>query len=190
MPVAGLLLTGGASRRMGDPKATLELDGERLAERAAAWLANACAPVFEVGPGYTTLPAAREDPPGGGPLAALVAGANALGTSGPVVLLACDLLFAEQLVLRVATWPGTGTVVPVDPDGIPQLVCARYSASALERARRLVDAGERSLRALVDGLDASDLTRLTDVDPHDLVDVDTPGEAARWGVRRPGSLAP
>jgi molybdopterin-guanine dinucleotide biosynthesis protein A len=146
--------------------------------------------VLEVGPGYSTRPVVPELPPGRGPLAALVAGAEAAPASGPVVLLACDLLFADQLVARVATWPGEGTVVPVDGDGVPQPVCARYSTGALMRARALLDAGERSLRVLLDALDPSDLTRLTDVDPHALVDVDTPADAERWAVRRPGSLAP
>jgi molybdopterin-guanine dinucleotide biosynthesis protein A len=175
---------------MGAPKATLELDGERLADRGARFLAAVCDPVLEIGPGHTALPVAREDPPGGGPLAALVAGADAVPTPGPVVLLECDLLFAGDLVTQVATWPGSGTVVPVDGDGVLQPVCARYSAVAIARARELLGAGERSVRALIDGLDGRDLTRVTDVDPHALVDVDTPEEAARWGVRDPGSLAP
>src|SRR4051812_20829877 len=143
MPVPGLLLTGGASRRMGVPKATLELDGARLADRAAAALGRVCDPVLEAGPGYTSLPVAPEHPPGRGPLAALVAGADAAPRPGPVVLLACDLLFADELVARVATWPGAGTVVPFDADGVPQPVCARYSAAAITQARRQLDAGER-----------------------------------------------
>jgi molybdopterin-guanine dinucleotide biosynthesis protein A len=175
---------------MGVPQATLELDGARLADRAAAALARVCDPVFEVGPGYTALPVAPEEPPGRGPLAALVAGADTVPTPGPVVLLACDLLFADPLVARVAAWPGAGTVVPVDGDGVVQPVCARYSAGAISRARELLDAGERSLRVLLDGLDARDLTRITEVDPRALVDVDTPDDAARWGVRVPGSLGP
>lgn len=175
---------------MGVPKATLELDGARLADRAAAALGRVCDPVLEVGPGYTALRIAPEEPPGRGPLAALVAGADTVPTPGPVVLLACDLLFADALVGRVASWPGVGTVVPVDGDDVPQPVCARYSEVAIRRARDLLDAGERSLRVLIDGLGASDLTRVTDVDPRDLVDVDTPADAARWGVRSPGSLGP
>jgi molybdopterin-guanine dinucleotide biosynthesis protein A len=136
------------------------------------------------------LTVVREDPPGRGPLAALVAGADTVAATGPVALLACDLLFADEVIRCIATWPGEGTVVPVDGDGVLQPVCARYSAAAVARARDLLDSGERSLRALVEGLDSSDLIRVTDVDPHDLVDVDTPDEAARWGVRDPGSLAP
>ena len=46
----GLLLTGGASRRLGTDKATIVWQGETLAVRAAVVLAQVCAPVLEVGP--------------------------------------------------------------------------------------------------------------------------------------------
>ena len=55
--VAGLLLTGGASRRMGSDKALLEVEGRRMVDRAAAALAAVAAPVVEVGPGWSSLPA-------------------------------------------------------------------------------------------------------------------------------------
>ena len=51
-----LLLTGGASRRMGTDKATIEFRGETLAARAARVLAEVCDPVIEVGTGVTRLP--------------------------------------------------------------------------------------------------------------------------------------
>ena len=70
-PTAGILLTGGRSRRMGVDKATLVLDGETLAVRAGRRLAAACAPTLEVGDGLSGLPSLREWPPGSGPLAAL-----------------------------------------------------------------------------------------------------------------------
>ena len=68
--IGGLLLTGGASRRMGTDKALIEVDGQRLVDRAAAVLGAVADPVIEVGPGWSELPAVREDPPGSGPLAA------------------------------------------------------------------------------------------------------------------------
>ncbi len=186
MPVPGLLLTGGASSRMGVPKATLLVDGEPVAARAARLLLRVCDPVVEVGPGYSSLRRVDEDPPGRGPLAALVAGADAVGGTGPVLLVACDLPFVtEALLARLAGWEGTGTVVPVDRGGMVQPVCARYSADALERARALLADGERSLRSLLRG---TDVTRLEDVEERALVDVDTPEDATRWGIRRPGSL--
>jgi molybdopterin-guanine dinucleotide biosynthesis protein A len=173
---------------MGTPKATLLADGERLVDRAARLLQRVCDPVLEVGPGYSILPRVDEDLPGRGPLAALVAGADAVGESSPVLLLACDLPFVdEDLITRLVMYPGIGTVVPVDRDGVVQPVCARYSQDALARARVLVAAGERSLRSL---LRSDDFVRLDDVDGLQLVDVDTPDEAVRWGMRRPGSLEP
>ena len=46
--IPALLLTGGASRRMGSPKALLDVDGLPLAVRSARVLAAACDPVIEV----------------------------------------------------------------------------------------------------------------------------------------------
>ena len=61
--VSGLLLTGGASRRLGVDKSRLRVDGRTLAERAAERLRAVCDIVVEVGPGRSDLPVAREDPP-------------------------------------------------------------------------------------------------------------------------------
>ena len=60
--LAGVLLTGGASRRMGTDKARLVVDGETLAARSARVLAAVCEPVIEVGPGVSGLPAVEEEP--------------------------------------------------------------------------------------------------------------------------------
>ena len=102
-------------------------------------------------------------------------------------MLACDLPFVTvELLRRLATWPGTGSVVPVDGDGRMQTACARYSPVAVARARSALAGGERALRrALPEG---DDLTCFTPDDDRVLVDVDTPEEAARWGVQPPGSL--
>ena len=49
MTVAGLLLAAGAGRRMGGPKALLELDGEALVQRGIRLLHDGgCAPVVVV----------------------------------------------------------------------------------------------------------------------------------------------
>jgi molybdopterin-guanine dinucleotide biosynthesis protein A len=173
---------------MGVAKATLLVEGEPLAQRAARLLLDVCDPVLEVGPGYTALPAVVEDEPGAGPLAALVAGADALGAPASVVLLACDHPFVTATLLaELAHWPGTGTVVPLDAEGVLQPTCARYSAAAVGRARDALRAGARSLRAVLDG---EGVVRFAPDDSRALVDVDTPEEAARWGVQLPGSLAP
>ena len=81
--MAGVVLCGGGSRRMGADKALLELDGQPLVLRVAGLLAEAADPVF-LAPGrpgrlgdlgYAEL----EDPvPDAGPLAGLAAGLEPL----------------------------------------------------------------------------------------------------------------
>jgi molybdopterin-guanine dinucleotide biosynthesis protein A len=182
--VAGILLTGGASRRMGTDKATLVVDGETLAHRAARTLALVCDPVLEVGTGATDLPVVREDPPGGGPLAALVAGADALGAA-PVLLLACDMPFVDEALLRfLADRPGPGSVVAMADDR-PQFGCARYGRETIDRARTALANGERSFaRALADDPTIEHVPPaawLAVARPHAFADLDTPEDLDRLG---------
>ena len=187
--VAGLVITGGSSRRLGVDKATLILDGETLAARAAYLLAGRCSEVIEVGPGVTTLRAVRETPAGAGPLAALVAGANALrdavtDSPGAVVLLACDLPWvAPALDALIAAPAHVELVVPVDEDGRRQYVCARYGPRSVDAARALVAHGERSLHALVASFD--DVLEVGGFVPGTFADVDVPEDAHRAGIELP-----
>jgi molybdenum cofactor guanylyltransferase len=190
--VAGLLLTGGASRRLGIPKATLVRDGERLVDRGARVLGAVCTVVVEVGPGFGSLPSVRERPPGEGPLAALVAGAASIAKSGlpePVLALAVDLPFVEVPLLRwLAAHPSQRAVVPV-VDGIPQTLCARYPPGAIEVAGELLRAGERSVRALLAAIDVDEVGEREwgkVADAHAFTDVDTADDVARAGLDLPG----
>jgi molybdopterin-guanine dinucleotide biosynthesis protein A len=155
--VAGLLLTGGASRRMGTDKALIEVDGRRLVDRAAAALSAVADPVLEVGPGWSGLRAVREDPPGSGPLAAVSTGVAALraaGHDGPVLVLAVDMPRVGMEVLRLlAERAGPATAVP-RADGHPQPLCARYGPDVLAEVDRLLEAGGKSLRALLEAMAA------------------------------------
>jgi molybdopterin-guanine dinucleotide biosynthesis protein A len=173
---------------MGSPKADLRLDGETLAARTARVLASVCEPVLEVGPGHTRLPHVREEPAGGGPVAALVAGWEATGRPDSVLLLACDLPFVDEAVVRLlATWPGAPTAVPVAGERL-QPLCARFGADAVDAARLLLADGERSFRAL---LDAIPFDRVSEAEwrrvapANALADVDTPADAQRFGVEHP-----
>jgi molybdenum cofactor guanylyltransferase len=187
VPVGGILLTGGASRRLGVDKATLVLDGETLAARAARILRACCEHVVEVGDGWSELPAVHEEPRGSGPLAALVAGAAALAEAGRdgVILLGCDLPFAAPVVGALAAEPGAGTVIPRDSSGRDQYVCARYSEAALREAFALVASGAASLRSLVSALPDESVRFIAGFDPELLADVDEPADAARIGIRLP-----
>lgn len=184
--VAGLLLTGGDSQRLGRDKAAVVYHGLTLAEHAAAVLQEACDPCIEVGPGRSGLWSMQEVPPGSGPLAALVAGGHALriehGHDGAVIALACDMPKVTSDLLRLlADAPGEDTVVP-EAGGRLQPLCARYSPGALAAAQELVDAGERSMHALLDRLT---YRRLAEADwagvaPADaFADIDTPADLAR-----------
>ncbi|MEX2458570.1 MAG: NTP transferase domain-containing protein [Actinomycetota bacterium] len=184
--VAGLLLTGGSSRRMGRDKAGLVMSGERLADRAARALRAAADPVLEVGPGFTSLPAVREEPPGGGPLAAVAEGGRRLrdrGHAGPILVLAVDLVHAEEGLLRfLAGYPADRAVLPVDEHGRDQPLCARYEAEDLERAAELVGTGAASMRELLDHLDVNRVQPeewLRVAPPDAFHDLDTPEDLDR-----------
>ncbi len=138
-PTAGILLTGGGSRRLGTDKASLVLDGETLAQRAGGRLAAVCAPVVEIGDGRSGLPSLRETPPGAGPLTALAAAGGWLrerGHVGPALLLAVDLPAVDGALLAwLRDRPGAPTAVP-RVDGRLQLVCAALRPRCPARRRQ------------------------------------------------------
>ena len=180
MGVAGLLLTGGASRRLGQDKGALVLAGttESLARRTARLLASVAEPAVEVGPGFSGLPARREDPPGAGPLVAVAAGAQwlrNLGWGGAVIVVATDL---PRLTAGFLAWlaghPASRSVVPV-VDGVPQTLCARYAPADLDVAVDLAAAGRRAMRDFLEGIDWVAVAGDHDV----LLDIDTPADLAR-----------
>jgi molybdenum cofactor guanylyltransferase len=192
--VAGLLLTGGSSRRMGRDKAELVIAGERLADRAARVLSAACDPVVEVGPGRSSLDTVVDDESAAGtgragPLAALATGTDVLRAreyEGAVVLFGVDLPFAtEQLLRFVANHPATDTVVPV-AEGVRQSCCARYAPDALATAAEFVERGERALHALLSAVPVVEISEeeWRAVAPADaLADLDTPEDLVRYRVQ-------
>jgi len=191
---AGILLTGGHSRRMGVDKATLVLDGETLAQRAARRLGAVTDPVLEVGDGRSRLPFLRESPPGSGPLAALAAAGVALrarGHDGPALLLAVDLPAVDEPWLRwLRDRPGEPTAVP-RVDGHLQPVCARFGADALVAAGSLVAGGLRALRDLFDVVEHDVIDEgewRAVVGDETFVDLDTPVDAAQFGLTLPTGI--
>jgi molybdenum cofactor guanylyltransferase len=191
-PTAGILLTGGRSRRLGVDKATLVVEGEWLAVRAGRRLAAVCDPVIEAGDGRSGLPSVRERPAGAGPLAALAAAGTALrarGHAGPALVLAVDLPGVDEPLLRwLRDRPGAPTAVP-RVEGHLQLVCARYDGEALVAAASLVAGGVRALHELLDVvdhdvIDESEWRAIAGGDA--FADLDTPDDAERLGIHLPG----
>lgn len=186
--LGGLLLTGGRSTRMGRDKATIEVDGITLAERTATLLHDATTLALEVGPGVSALASVQEDPPGQGPLAAILAGRQALLERGlsphaSCLVVSCDLPRLTASVLqRLAGTAGAASVLPVI-DGTEQPLCARWSARDLDAAVAAFAGGERSLRHLPERSNATLLgeTGWGD-DAASLRDADTPADLTTIGV--------
>ena len=148
--VAGILLTGGSSRRMGVDKASLGVDAQPMAERIGAVLAAFGTPVLEVGPG-PGLPSIQEPEPGRGPLVALGAAVRELrrvGAIGPAVVLACDLpLVNREVVELLVHWAGRWCGGPACA-GMGQPLCTRWAVADLMAGERGLESGKRSLKGL------------------------------------------
>lgn len=174
-PYAAVVLSGGTARRMGGAdKASLVYAGRSLLVHALAAVA-AAEPVVVVGPppdigperdpdtglDSGTGPGAgrkflltREEPAGGGPVAGLVAGLDALAPAAPtwVAVLAVDMprVTADTLDrLRRAALGRDGAFL-ADADGRRQLAGV-VSAAALDRVRP-ADPGGRPLHRLLGSL--------------------------------------
>ncbi|HLH46114.1 MAG TPA: NTP transferase domain-containing protein [Acidimicrobiales bacterium] len=192
--VAGLLLTGGASRRLGRDKATLPLPGgTTLARRTAALLSAVADPALELGPGVSGLDHVPDPTAPTGPLAAVAGGVVALrrrGWEGPALVVATDLpRLSAGLLQWLAAYPVPRSVVPC-VDGRPQWLCARYSPAALAAAGSLVAGGERAVRLLaevapVELAPAEECAAAADSSV--LADVDRPEELALLRASLPGA---
>jgi len=185
---AALLLSGGASSRMGRDKTQLVVEGTTLARRSGQLLQRVVDTALEVGPGTSGLPVVREEPAGRGPLCAIDAGWREIETRGPLagaLVVACDLpLLSEGLLHFLVHVDAPGSVVPV-VDGRAQPLAARWCAHDLDVAAELVRRGERSVRHL---LTAPDVTLLDEAvwgayaTRDTFCDVDTVEDARRLGL--------
>ncbi|TSB29308.1 molybdenum cofactor guanylyltransferase [Streptomyces benahoarensis] len=155
-----LVLAGGVARRLGGTdKPALSVGGRSLLDRVLAACPDAATTVV-VGPTRPTARTvvhAREDPPGGGPLAALDAGLR--HTTAPTVLvLAADLPFltastVRALLAAVAGAPADGAArvdgaVLRDAGGRDQPLVAAYRRAPLHRELTALRAAHGTLSGL------------------------------------------
>lgn len=158
-----MVLTGGTGRRLGGvDKGALELAGSTLLERALAATTGADEVVVVGEPAPTSRPVtwAREDPPGGGPAAGLLAGVDAFGRPPEVVwVLAVDMPRVtagtfERLLAAVLSDEAVDGAVLLAADGHRQTLAAAYRHAALATARpaRREDEQDLAVRRLVAGL--------------------------------------
>ena len=158
--VGGIVLTGGTAARLGGAdKAGIEIGGATLLERALAALA-AVSQLVVVGPEVATsrpVTFRREDPPGGGPAAAVLAGLSGFPRlPAVVVVLAVDMPMVtaatvDRLLAAMARGPDVEGAVLVDAAGYRQSLCAAYRAASLVERGQTAQAGI-AMRQLLVGL--------------------------------------
>jgi molybdopterin-guanine dinucleotide biosynthesis protein A len=183
--VAGLVLAGGESRRMGSPKALLDWRGEPLLAHVCAVVGEVADPVIAVAAADQELPSlpgvrvARDRRPGLGPLEALAAGLAALPHHIPAALVCpVDVPLLEPATLR-------GLTAALEPDDLAVATAEGgrvrplpgvYRVTLADVAERLLAGGERRLGAVL----AEGTTRILAVSdlpqPGSLENVNTPEE--------------
>jgi molybdopterin-guanine dinucleotide biosynthesis protein A len=161
-PLAAIVLAGGASRRMGRDKATMDFSGRTFVEHAVTTLAARCSPVFVVAAPGQPLPALdaevlRDDVRGVGPLLATARGLRAAADAGVERAFVCavDMPYLTVDLIDELVGPSVrlGADVVLPWDGRDHYLAGVYRTSLASRAEEMVAAGERSMRALVDSVD-------------------------------------
>ncbi|OBB71676.1 molybdenum cofactor guanylyltransferase [Mycobacterium sp. 852014-52144_SCH5372336] len=162
VPLAGIILAGGASRRMGRDKATLPYEGSTFVERMVDILKPRCAPIFVIAAPGQAMPALdaevlRDEVLGVGPLLATGRGLRAAADAGSelafVSAVDMPLLTVELIDALVAPAVRVGADVVLPWDGRDHYLAGVYRTTLAGRVDELIDAGERSMRALVDRVD-------------------------------------
>ena len=166
IPLAAVVLAGGASRRMGRDKATLTFSGPAgqttLVEHVVSVVSPRCSPVFVIaaqGQPLPTLPAEvlRDEVLGVGPLLATGRGLRAAAEAGLQWAFVCavDMPFLSADVIDVLAGPAvrSGADVVLPWDGRDHYLAGIYRTALADRVDELIAAGERSMRALVDTVD-------------------------------------
>jgi molybdopterin-guanine dinucleotide biosynthesis protein A len=183
-PLYGLVLAGGASRRMGRDKATLEYRGRSQVAMTFDLVSRHCERTFvSVRPDQTNdptraaLPQIVDQVAGIGPIAGIAA-AQAACPEAAWLIVACDLPFLDDAAIaRLIAARGTHAVVAYRSahDGLPEPLCAVYEPST--RAA-ILDAIARDRRCPRKFIIESGVPLLDQADPAALDNVNTPQEFA------------
>ncbi len=161
LPLSGIILAGGRSRRMGRDKALISLNGKSLIERVmevVSDLVEETLVVVRERDRGASLPLGEsqrlvvDDFPGQGPLAGIFSGLMA-GRHNWALAVACDMPFLNQKLLRhmASLRPGVDAVVPV-LQGRPQPTHALYSKSCIPQMEERLKADDLKLSDFLDGV--------------------------------------
>jgi molybdopterin-guanine dinucleotide biosynthesis protein A len=180
--VTAVVLAGGAARRLGGTDKPAErVGGVALLDRVLGALPAGAEAVVVGPPRPTARPVrwAREEPPGGGPVTALVAGLP-LAEGDRVLLLAADLPFLTPAAcdaLLQAVGEGDGALL-VDDEDRPQWLVSAWRTASVRAALPAGDAAGLPLRAVLGGLTAARV-RVDTAGPPPWLDCDTADDLRR-----------
>jgi molybdopterin-guanine dinucleotide biosynthesis protein A len=159
----GAILAGGASTRFGEPKALATVGGRRIVDRVREALAEAVERVVMIANepemfAYLGIEARPDRVRGAGPLAGIETAlrwAREERRSGALCV-ACDLPFISPALLREivrrAEWTERQAVLPQSAGRTPyEPLCAWYSVDLLPVIEHALEAGTRSVHAVLDG---------------------------------------
>ncbi len=189
-PVYGLVLAGGRSKRMGQDKALLRVDGETQLSRAVHLLEPFVDQVF-----VSTRVDQQDEPERSkfrqivdryrdlGPLAGILSAMEEHPDAGWLVL-ACDLPNVEELTIRYLLDNRSSvhafTAYKSSSDGLPEPLCAFYTAGAAAIVKAFADDAIICPRKI---LIASDTHLLDQPNPEALDNINTPEDLARTGIK-------
>ena len=141
-----VILAGGASRRMGRPKAELPVGGVTMLD----WMLARLGPRFDE---VLVATAAMDRHPGGGPLAGVEAGLLA-ARHETIFAVACDMPHVTQELAAelVASVDGHDAAVPL-LGGRAEPACAAYRRSALAEITIALEEGRLKATAALSNLD-------------------------------------
>jgi len=161
----GLVLVGGASRRMGTDKAAIEFDGLTLLDRSLAVLSEVFTSVVVSGGDHAPagFRVAPDLVPGLGPLGALDT-AYRFSAGRAVFLLAVDMPFVDAGTIRTIAEPGVSEMSVRVPDaaGRVQPLCAVYGSGLGPIVRDRLEGRSRSMESLFGVVDVEEISGFDD----------------------------
>ncbi len=155
--ITGVILAGGQSRRMGFNKAEATVDGETMLARMIEKLREVTRHII-VSSGSITYPdlswpQVPDEFPQQGPLGGIYSALKASTTHLNLVV-ACDIPLISVPLLNHIVSKGkensASITVPVDSNGMHQMLCAVYRRDILPVLKQQVDSNRLKLKALLD----------------------------------------
>lgn len=180
--IAGAVLCGGASRRMGRDKALMSFEGTPMVMRVADTLRSAgCDPVVAIGGDHSALATlglntVADQWPGEGPCGAVLTALAHFADHDAVVIVACDLprlsARAAKRVIDALSDNGEEHDVAIAVTGERHSACMAWRLTTAPQLATTFAGGARKLLDAMDGLRVVEVV----VDKAELMNVNTPDD--------------